>query len=140
MKRIIASNPKANLLHALERMCWSDCHKGMSHKWIIENVIKHYHITNNVCLYLRDIGFLEKRGHLYFHTGITPSKKVVEDFIHNRKVKKIESKKKTIVYSKTNIFNELSSVFQTTKEEQEFIIALRNLLNSNQTQTPTQNP
>jgi len=135
MKRIIASNPNANLLHALERMCWSDCHKGMSHKWITQNVIKHYHVTNNICRYLRDIGFLEKRGDLYFHTGITPSKKVVQDLIQNRKNKRIELKIKNINKSKTpriELFEQMTTeTFSMSQQEKEFILALRNLLKSN---------
>lgn len=137
--RVRAANQQENILHIMSRLCWPDCHKGVTYSWIKHNISQKFNTTTHINEYLVAIGFLEKKGYLYFHTGLTPSLKLANELVMQRRNKHKKSPSKiAIVHSKTNIFNELSSVFQTTKEEQEFIIALRNLLNSNQ--TPTQNP
>ena len=139
--RVHAADKKQNLLHILERLCWSDCHKGVNFSWIKRNISQKYHTTTHINEYLVAIGFLEKRGYLYFHTGLTPSLKLASELLmqqrnkHKKTPAKITKEPKA---TRLELFESLSSVFQTTKEEQEFITALRNLLNS--TQTPTQNP
>jgi hypothetical protein len=130
--RVHAPDKKKNLFDVLERLCWSDCHKGVNRKWIVQNIAKKYHINHHVNEDLVAIGFLEKRDNLYFHTGLTPSYKLVNQFLTTRRNKnKVVSVKANKEHQKVTIelFESLSSAFQATKEEREFIIALRNLLN-----------
>ena len=130
--RVHAANKTGNLMHALERLCWSDCHKGVSYGWIDQNIHKKYHISNNTCRYLVDIGFLEKRHNLYFHTGITPNKKVVQDLMIYKKGKEASTWKKPVDEEYTNLFEQSpNETFSMSREEKELIIAFRNLIKSN---------
>ena len=140
--RVRAANQQENILYIMSRLCWPDCHKGVTYSWIKHNISQKFNTTTHINEYLVAIGFLEKKGYLYFHTGLTPSLKLANELVMQRRNKHKKSPAKIAKAPKATrleLFESLSSVFQTTKEEQEFIIALRNLLNSNQTQTPTQN-
>jgi hypothetical protein len=109
MKRIIAANKTGNLMHALERLCWSDCHKGVSYGWIDKNIHKKYHVSNNTCRYLIDIGFIEKRDNLYFHTGITPSQEVVQKLLNHKRNRESCTWKSPANQVDKNLFDEQSS-------------------------------
>ncbi len=136
--RVHAANKTSNLMHALERMCWSDCHKGMTYGWIDQNIHKKYHISNNTCRYLIEIGFLIKRDNLYFHTGITPNQKVVQELLLYKRKKEAATWKKPVNKHYTNLFEQsVTETFPISRQEKDFITALRNLLNSTQTSTQT---
>lgn len=136
--RVRAANKQENIFHIMSRLCWPDCHKGVTYSWIKHNISQTFHTTTHINEYLVDVGFLKKKGYLYFHTGLTPSLKLANELVMQQRNKHKKSPAKIIKESKATrleLFESLSSVFQTTKEEQEFITALRNLLNSNQIQS-----
>ena len=137
--RVHAANKTGNLMHALERLCWSDCHKGVPYGWIDKNIHKKYHISNNTCRYLIEIGFLEKRDNLYFHTGITPNQKVVQELLLYKRKKEAATWKKPVNEKYTNLFEQsVTETFSMSRQEKDLIIAFRNFIKS--IQTPTQNP
>ncbi len=133
--RIHAKDKRQNLLKALERLCWSDCHNGVSYNWIRNHISTMFHVTNTISSDLISVGFIEKKGKLYFHTGLTPSYKIVDELIAHRKNRMAYSKIKNINKPKSSrleLFEQMTTeTFPMSQEEKEFLIAIRNLIKLN---------
>ena len=85
--RVRAANQQENILYIMSRLCWPDCHKGVTYSWIKRNISQKFNTTTHINEYLVAVGFLEKRGYLYFHTGLTPSLKLANELVMQRRNK-----------------------------------------------------